>query len=264
MRLANRIPSSEFDGGIRISVSTTSGRSRSTAAASSSRSPTEATITPRRAPADSPLASVIPLWTLTATQSRRPPRLRTGALPRERLVRRLVQAVDVPMILLVAPAGYGKSTLLAQWLAADPRPCRWISFEDTDDEPRRVLALIAHALDDLSGEGGRPSAVTAPTLGAVKRSLEAIERPFVLVLDDLHGVRSQEALAVLPAIAELLPEGAQLALASRDEPAIPIGRLRAHGRLMDLRTRDLAMSRGEATGMLRLAGLELPADDVLT
>src|SRR3954449_2920793 len=131
----------------------------------------EATITPRRAPADSPMASVIPLWTATATRTRRPPRLRTGALQRERLVRRLVHAIDVPMILLVAPAGYGKSTLLVQWLAADPRQCRWISFEETDDEPRRVLAMIARALDDLRGEGRRSAQATAPTVGAVKRSL---------------------------------------------------------------------------------------------
>src|SRR6185436_15695325 len=86
---------------------------------------------------------------------------------------------------------------------------------------------------------------------------------FVLVLDDLHRVGSAEALAALPTIAEWLPDGAQLALASRHEPAMPIGRLRAQGTLLDFRAPDLAMSRGEAAAMLKLAGLDLPQEDVL-
>ena len=93
--------------------------------------------------------------------------------------------------------------------------------------------------------------------------LERVDGPFVLVLDDLHRVRSPEALGALATLAELLPDGAQLVLASREEPALPIGRLRAQGKLVDVRARDLAMTRGEATRMLRLAGLDLTPEDVL-
>ena len=86
--------------------------------------------------------------------------------------------------------------------------------------------------------------------------------PLVLVLDDVHHLRSAEALAVVDAIAGAVPAGSQLVLAGRCEPALPIGRLRAQGRLIELRARDLVMTRREATKVLSLADLELPPEDV--
>jgi LuxR family maltose regulon positive regulatory protein len=209
------------------------------------------------------LASVTPLSTAEVARARRAPRLRSGLLQRNRLVRRLAQATEIPLVMLVAPAGYGKTTLVAHWLREDPRPARWLGLAEAGDDPQRLLGMIARSLDDLQEGPPRAGAGPRPTLGGVSRALDRVGRPFVLVLDDLHHVRSPEALDALATIAELLPEGAQLVLSSREEPALPIGRLRAQGKLVDLWARDLAMTRGEATQVLHLAGLDVAPDDAL-
>jgi len=203
-----------------------------------------------------------------ADRRRRPPLLRKGTLQRERLLHRLAQTTDVPLSLLVAPAGYGKTTLLAHWAAHEPRAVAWLSLDDGHDDPARLAADIALALggsDDPRGSLRLAHAVGAEAVrGALMRSIERPARPFVLVLDDLHRLRSPAALDVVRAIADAVPERSQFVLSSRCEPALPIGLLRAQGRLVDLRARDLAMTRREAGSMLRLAGAELPPDDVVT
>jgi LuxR family transcriptional regulator, maltose regulon positive regulatory protein len=181
-----------------------------------------------------PLQAAPALTLATAPSIRRPPAPRAGVLRRERLLRRLAASTDIPLVLLVAPAGYGKTTLLAQWVEREPRPVAWISV---DGDQADALAAVADSIDDL-------------------------ERPFAIVLDDAHRLSAPESLEALAALADSVPDGSQLVLSSREEPALPVGRLRAHGRLVDLRTRDLAMTRREAAVMLSLAGLELAPEDV--
>ena len=115
------------------------------------------------------------------------------------------------------------------------------------------MASIALALDELE----------AATLVELADALERREEPFVLVLDDLHHLRSPEAQAVVMAIADAVPHGSQVVAAGRREPDLPIGRLRAQGRLFDLRARDLVMTRREAVTMLSLVGLDLEPEDML-
>jgi len=204
---------------------------------------------------------------VAAARRRRPPRLRRRTLRRERLVRRLAQSADVPLVLVVAPAGYGKTTLLSHWVGAEPRTVGWLTADEADDDPSRLVTAIALALSHAgaAGDGLRavPTGAAGTMLGELARSLEARERPFVLVVDDVHRLRSPEALATLEAVIGAVPPGSQVVLASRDEPALPIGRLRAEGMLVDLRARDLVMSRREAALMLAMSGLDLPAQDVL-
>jgi LuxR family transcriptional regulator, maltose regulon positive regulatory protein len=152
---------------------------------------------------------------------RRPLRLRSDTPRRERLLRRLGQSNEVPLILIVAPAGYGKTTLLSHWLADDPRQTAWVEIDEADDDPDRLMMSIALALaepvsDDLTLSG---------FAGAIARRQE----PFVLVLDDLQVLRSPEALAVVTAVADTVPAGSQVILASRQEPLLPIGRLARGG-----------------------------------
>jgi LuxR family maltose regulon positive regulatory protein len=222
-------------------------------------------VAPMRARAAHGTARSPHLRIANAQPVRRSPRLHSAILPRDRLLRRLAQSAHVPFVLLVAPAGYGKTTLLAQWVQSEHRRTAWISLTDDDDDPHRLLALITRALDEL--QPGRlrsvPDADAPTSLTSLMAALERLDEAFLMVLDDVHRLRSPAALDALATIAELVPEGSQLALASRAEPALPIGRLRAQGRLVDLRTGDLVMTRREATTMLSLAGLELPPDDVL-
>jgi len=152
--------------------------------------------------------------------------LRPGTLRRERLLQRLV---DVPITLIVAPAGYGKTTLLAHWIERDPREAMWVSLDERDNEADRFAASIAAA---TSGRATPHLRLASPdgVVGDVVSALQEAVRPFVLVLDDVHRLRSPQALKALRAIADAVPYGSQLVLAGRQEPALPIGRLRADGR----------------------------------
>jgi LuxR family maltose regulon positive regulatory protein len=180
------------------------------------------------------------------------PRLREGTVRRERLLRRLAQTTHVPLALIVAPAGYGKTTLLVHWLRDDPRPVTWLTLDDADDDADRLTASIARVF-------GQPADLMPAELAY---AVERRDEPFVLVLDDHHRLCSADALAIVAMVADAMPPGSQLVLAGRKEPALPVGRLRAQGRLIDLWARDLAMTAREAATMLSLAGLELAPDDV--
>lgn len=165
--------------------------------------------------------------------TRRP--LRPGLVARPRLVRRLAEATRAALAVVVAPAGYGKTTLLRQWEASEARPFTWITVGEAEND--------ADALR---------SAIGAPRAGAV------------VVLDDFHVLRSPGALHVAELLAGGLPPGTLLVLASRAEPELPIGRLRAEGAVAELRADDLAMTAREARQLLRRAGLSLPAEDAAT
>jgi LuxR family maltose regulon positive regulatory protein len=208
-----------------------------------------------------------PARRLTAVPARGRPPFRPGLVPRERLVARLAATSDVPLVLVVAPAGYGKTTVLAEWAEQDRRPFAWLALDEGDNDVGRLLEAIALAVDEIEpvgrdvfaalaagdhGVSGLAPALLAASLGR--------RRPFVLVLDDAQVLRAPRALGALQLIAEHLPAGSQLAIASRTEPALPIGRLRAHRRLEELRARDLVMTRGEAGALL--TGLGVRAGDV--
>jgi LuxR family maltose regulon positive regulatory protein len=155
---------------------------------------------------------------------------RRGLVERPRLLLPLLDARP-RVALVVGPAGYGKSELVADWEAHDPRPFAWVRLTADEDEPSRLLASIADALD------GR--------------------RPAVLVLDDLHVVRSAPAQAVVAELADDPPAGVTLVLVSRSEPVLSLARLRADDAVSETRTAQLAMTATEAAAALRHAGLRL-------
>src|SRR5690349_10264802 len=175
-----------------------------------------------------------------------PPRphdaLGEGLVARTRLVRRLTEIHDRALALLVAPAGYGKTTTLLEWAQHDRRPFAWVALHRADDDAEHLRASVARATDPLIGR----------------------DRDFVLVLDDVQVLRSPGASDVLKALVEDPPGGAQLVLASRCEPPLALGRLRAHREVLELTPRDFVMTRGEASALLELAGAQLAAADVDT
>jgi LuxR family maltose regulon positive regulatory protein len=183
---------------------------------------------------------------------------------RERVVARLAAARDVPLALLVAPAGYGKTAVLAEWSEADERPFAWVTLESADDDPVRLLSSIAAALDEVESVGLELLGARAAPVDVLGERLArsfAARRPFVLVLDDTHVVRAPAAFAAVEVLVDHLPAGSQLAIASRAQPAaLPVGRLRAHRRLVELGPRDLEMSLDEAAAVLD--GLDLRESDV--
>jgi LuxR family transcriptional regulator, maltose regulon positive regulatory protein len=164
------------------------------------------------------------------------------AIQRPRLTRRLTDTVGRPLVTLVAPAGYGKTTLLCDWADEDERPFAWVTLDDQDNDPECLEASIGLAVERVEPQRGTGR--------------------FVLVLDDLQALHARAAQAALAALLAELPTEVTLALASRRPPALPIARMRAQRRVLELGPRDLAMDPGEGAAMLALAGLELAGDDI--
>ena len=194
------------------------------------------------------------------------PKLRDGLVNRSALVSRLRNRTSARVISITAPAGYGKTTLLAQWAADDPRPFAWVSLDDRDNDPAAFLTYLSAAADGIrpvdarvfrGAASGADSLWTVglPRLGA---ALAAIGKPMVLVLDDVHELRHRDCIDALEPIAKHLPDGAQLVLSGRaDERLIPLARLRAAGRLLALGPAELALSDSEAKGLLAEAGVKV-------
>ncbi|MGZ4330796.1 MAG: LuxR C-terminal-related transcriptional regulator [Solirubrobacteraceae bacterium] len=142
---------------------------------------------------------------------------------------RVLEARSAKLVLIVAPAGYGKSTLLAEWAHCDPR---------------KFIAIAPGSGEDVDG--------------VLQRALEAAaDLPSVFVIDDAQSVSAPALRQVATALLSELRSGSQVALASRTQPSLPIGRLRAQRELVEIRTEDLAMSPAEAATLLRLVGVEL-------
>jgi LuxR family transcriptional regulator, maltose regulon positive regulatory protein len=192
-------------------------------------------------------------------------------VPRERVVRRLLAARDVPTALLVAPTGYGKTTVMSQWAERDDRAFAWVTLDASDNDPMNLLAAIALALDAVEPVGwevfealssGRSDAPTV-ALRRLARALRAREGACVLALDDVHVLKRAVVRQWVVPIGRALCMGSQLALAGRSDAALPVGRLRVQGCSMELRADDLSMTRSEATALLRLAGFDLMPDQVI-
>ncbi len=162
---------------------------------------------------------------------------------RPALVRRLIDAKDASLALIVAPPGYGKTAVLTEWAEQDERPFIWVDCGRRSPESVETGAAVLAARARASRTGGRG---------------------FVLVFDDAHLVEAELLGEAVRALMSDLPLGATIALASRTEPPIPIGRLRAERCLVELRVRDLTMTQAEAAILLRRAGLELDFGGVQT
>jgi LuxR family maltose regulon positive regulatory protein len=144
----------------------------------------------------------------------------------------------------VAPAGYGKTTLLGEWAKRDDRPFAWVTVDERDNDGDRLRDSVARAVDEALGDDS--------------------EAPFVLVIDDADALYRQSALDALAGIANDLPPRARLAVASRRELALPVARMRAQRLVTELGPRDLAMTRVEAARLLAAMGHRLDADTLDT
>ena len=197
------------------------------------------------------------------------PFTRPGTVAKADVIARLCTST-VPFVSVVAPAGYGKTTLLAQWAEADSRPFAWVALDARDDDAVVLLRYIAAAIhtvepvppeafDALSGPGGSAWANRVTT---GRRALAGLERPLVVVLDDLHAVANPACLDVLAALFDYVPAGSQIAVASREDPALPLARWRAHGLVDEISVADLRLDEREAGLLLQAAGVEVDAGEL--
>jgi len=188
------------------------------------------------------------------------PRTRGGFVRRDRLVAALAAAADARLVLLLAPAGSGKTTLLSEWRSShtEQRPFAWLSLDPGDNDPVKLFegaiaalrtvepGIGAAALAHLAG----PTSLTGVVLPSLISELAALERPLVLALDDYHVVGNPAIHEALAFWLEHQPPNLQVALASRTEPPLPLGRLRVRGQLAEVRSSDLRFTDDEAGALL--------------
>ena len=213
--------------------------------------------------------------TITRQPRRSQPRLcpHLGAhapVPRAALLDLLEASSSTTVVAVLAPPGYGKTTLLAAWAERDPRSFAWLTIDHHDNDPAVLLRSIAATLDQIEPldpalletlrlPGRAAIDAVLPQLGS---AVSGAALPVVLVLDDLHLLQSWDCLEVVAKLIDYLPPGSQLAIASRGEPPLPLARLRAEGRVLQIGPEDLAMDQHEAHALLADAGLHAGPGDV--
>jgi LuxR family maltose regulon positive regulatory protein len=164
------------------------------------------------------------------------PTLRRGIIERSALIDNLLSAAHTAIVLVSAPAGYGKSSLVALWQQRDERPFVWVCIDRGDDDPAVFVASIVAALDPIVRVGEEiHEALRAPRppledfiLPALAESWTEARTLFVLVLDNLDRMTGNRSHSALRYLIDNLPPGCQIALATRTDPPLPIASLRAH------------------------------------
>jgi LuxR family maltose regulon positive regulatory protein len=198
------------------------------------------------------------------------PVLRPGTVRRSSLIERLARGNPRPIVSVVAPAGYGKTTLLSQWAERNGQAFAWVTVDEGDNDPKVLLTYVAQALDAVEPIDGRVFDALASPVSSVPGSVvprlgsafSSMTSPVVLLLDDVHTLHNRECRAALSALADHVPGGSRLALAGRAEPPLRIARLRAEGRILEVGPGDLSLTPEEASSLLLNADVALSEDEV--
>jgi LuxR family transcriptional regulator, maltose regulon positive regulatory protein len=191
---------------------------------------------------------------------------------RTRLLERLNEGLRSKLILISAPAGFGKTTLVSDWVASCNTPVAWLSLDEADSDPTRFLIYLLSALQTVApnfGEGllnalqADPSTPTESILTALLNSITGVLNDFVLVLDDYHLIDSKAVDHALSFLLEHLPAQMHLFITTREDPNLPLARLRARQQLTELRVTDLRFSPTEAAEFLnQVMDLKLSSEEV--
>lgn len=200
------------------------------------------------------------------------PFLRPEWVDRDRLLDQLDEAIAKPLVLVAAPAGFGKTTVLAQWLSrrTSGASC-WVSLDSGDNDPVRLWRQVVLALERAgcplwpgaaASVSANSSDISTRFLPRLVNALGAIEDNVVIVLDDFHLVREPGCHEQVELLVQHLPSQAHLLIATRSDPGLRLGRLRASGRLSEVRAADLAFSPAETTTLLERQQVQLSSSTV--
>jgi LuxR family transcriptional regulator, maltose regulon positive regulatory protein len=189
------------------------------------------------------------------------PALPTKLVVREQLLAELDRnfSAQTRLLAMIAPAGFGKTTLLTSWLATDERPVAWLGLTEDDNDPLQFWAYVAAALQTRYRQLGHALLTTLRSaqpppmrslLTTLINELVTLAQPLILVLDDYHLVTNQAIHDDLAFLIEHLPEQVTLALTSRSDPPMPLSRWRARGLLVEVRAAELRFGRDELAAFL--------------
>ena len=200
------------------------------------------------------------------------PPLRPHVVIRPRLIERLNEGLHRKLTLIAAPAGFGKTTLVSAWMAGCDQQVAWLSLDKGDSDPTLFLTYLVAALQTIAPTigggvlGALQSSQPPPTesiLTALLNESTTIPDHFVLVLDDYHVIDAKPIDHALTYLVEHLPPQMHLVIATREDPQLPLARLRARGQLTELRATDLRFTPSEAAAFLnQVMGLNLSAQDI--
>ena len=218
----------------------------------------------RMRPAGSPVSDLV-------MSKLRRPLVRPGTVRRSLLIERLARGDRRPIVSVVAPPGYGKTTVLSQWAERNGQAFAWVSVDERDNDPKVLLTYVAAALnavepidervfDALASPGSSVPGSVVPRLGSAFSSMTS---PVALVLDDVHMLRNAECQSALSVLVDHVPDGSQLAVAGRARPPLRVARLRAEGRILEIGPGELSLNRDEASVLLRNADIAVGEDEVM-
>jgi LuxR family maltose regulon positive regulatory protein len=200
------------------------------------------------------------------------PTLGPNVISRPRLIERLNEGLYRKLTLISAPAGFGKTTLVSQWLAGCGRPAAWLSLDEGEKDPARFLTYLVAAVQAIAPNIGTgvldvlnsPQPLPLdPIVTTLLNDITTISDQFILVLDDYHLLDSQPVDQALKSLVEHLPPQMHLVIVTREDPPLPLARLRARGQLTELRAPDLRFTPTEAAAFLnQVMGLMLSAEDI--
>lgn len=200
------------------------------------------------------------------------PRSRPGRVARPRLVERLNAGMDRKLTLIAAPAGFGKTTLLSEWIPQSPRCVTWLSLDADDNDPATFWIYVIASLQQIHrGLGASALALlqspeppaTTSIVTSLINEIAAFPEPFAIVLEDYHAIESQLVHGGLAYMIEHLPTNFHLTITTRVDPPLPLSRLRARNQLTELRSNELRFTPEEAAAFLETAtGLSLSPHQV--
>jgi len=203
------------------------------------------------------------------------PALRREWVPREDLVGYLAGCSSCRLVLVEAPAGFGKTIAVAQWAASgmEDRPFAWVCLDRGDDDPARLWLHVVSALQRACPQFGGEDIVRAlrspvpdiagTVLPLLANELASLAGRVVLVLDDFHLISDQGCQDQVGLLLSHLPAGVQLVLVTRADPPLPVARLRASGELAEVRAGELRFTAGQVAALVRaVAGVDLPGPDL--
>ncbi len=201
------------------------------------------------------------------------PRVTADLVDRPRLQKSLNDGLGYPLILIAAPAGFGKSTLVSAWLATCELPHAWISLDESDNDLGVFLAYFLGAMqtlfpDALPRTQAFLTAISLPAISVIASSLlnelDGLGRDFILVLDDYHLIREEPIHELLGLLLQHPPQGMHLVIASRQDPPLSLGVLRARHLVAEVRGKDMRFSRAEIAAFAKKATGASLDDEALT